>query len=301
MESSQIDFNPLYWYSSPMKLYYAVVFSLIFHFFFYLTSNELASHFDAAKEEKIEIVLLQNDEPYKLIRDLEVPKPDSLLPSLTTNVSDKNQQFNKQQRAKEFDQDQTVNRSSVTSEEELQKEFIKKLETISKLSNEVIRQLKEERKFRAKHDYNPNLFRPDAAPSTVNDPFTNVPIGSFTALNTNRYLYYSFFARIEDQFRQRWVSGINRVRSRRPTIRRSDRDKDVWTTEIEILLDQKGAFVRADIHRSSGLDGLDYAALEAFRKSAPFLNPPKGLVNKDGFILLRYAMSVYWKPEYYRN
>ena len=53
----------------------------------------------------------------------------------------------------------------------------------------------------------------------------------------------------------------------------------------------------------SGLHDIDEAALEAFRAAEPFPNPPKGIVEKDGTIKIRWdfileATRATPKPEH---
>jgi hypothetical protein len=45
---------------------------------------------------------------------------------------------------------------------------------------------------------------------------TTVKVGSFTALNTDRYLFYTFYARIEELIRYRWESRVQRATYSKP-------------------------------------------------------------------------------------
>ena len=54
----------------------------------------------------------------------------------------------------------------------------------------------------------------------------------------------------------------------------------------------------------SGVTDLDEAAMEAFKQAAPFPNPPKGIVEKDGRIRIRWdfileARTPILKPRHY--
>lgn len=280
-----------------MKLYYAFLFSLALHLLLYFSAKEIASHIETLTKPEVEVVLVDGKD-FKVVRQTEGPEPDSDEDTPSHLLSERHQRFKQQQRAEQIGK--TVNRAQNApsgEEQKKQDEMIQKLQAISDLSEQIIQQIQNERNNRpAEEELNPNLFKPGSLPSTVNDPFTNVPIGSFTALNTNRYLYYSYFARIEDQIRNRWVRRIRDVIDSRPSISADKRSRDVWTTEIEVVLDKEGHFVRADVHRSSGLDRFDYAAMDAFREGAPILNPPPGLIEEDGFIRLKYAFNVFWRP-----
>ena len=281
-----------------MKLYAAVIFSLIAHFMLFLAVKKIAPRIETLRQPVVEVVII-DDPNSRVVMQPESPPSDTTENTPTPLLSEENQRFKQQQRAALIDK--TVNRSTAPKIEILKEQLLERLKAVNELSEQVIKQIEAEKKTIPQAEINPNLFKPNSLPSTVNDPLTNIPIGSFTALNTNRYLYYSYFARIEEQIRNRWVAHIRNVIDRSPFIPIDKRSRDIWTTEVEILLDKDGYFVRADVHHTSGLDRLDYAAMDAFREGAPILNPPQGLVSEDGYIHLRYAFNVFWKPQTYRE
>ena len=51
-----------------------------------------------------------------------------------------------------------------------------------------------------------------------------ITVGSFTALNTDRYLYYSFYARIEELIRFRWESAVRQAMFGSNTLKLIDRN-----------------------------------------------------------------------------
>ncbi|OQW47239.1 MAG: hypothetical protein A4S09_15715 [Proteobacteria bacterium SG_bin7] len=124
----------------------------------------------------------------------------------------------------------------------------------------------------------------------------NIRIGDFTALNTDAHLFYTFFARIKDQIRYRWV---NRVENAIETTRINDlknHNQSTWQTYIEVVLDKDGRYLGATVMKPSGLPSFDKAAVLAFRDGAPFPNPPRELIKNDGKIYLEYAFQVNWDP-----
>lgn len=142
------------------------------------------------------------------------------------------------------------------------------------------------------------LFSPQiklSASSSISER-VDVPIGEMTALNTDQYLFYSFFARVQTQVYYRWEQrvreSISYVTRRGTLIPR----KDTWTTQIEVVLDKDGYFEDYNIEIESGLKEFDEAAVYAFREGAPFLNPPEDLV-KDGKLRLKYNLQVNWNPK----
>lgn len=133
-------------------------------------------------------------------------------------------------------------------------------------------------------------------PSSISEYIPGVQQGEFTALNTDQFTYYSFFARINEQIRNRWVAGI---RNYVGSLSQSDQEKLAKgdrQTVVEIILTSDGEYHSSVLQHSSGDRTLDQTTVDAFRAAAPFLNPPRGMVEEDGFIHLRYAFVVQFRP-----
>lgn len=138
----------------------------------------------------------------------------------------------------------------------------------------------------------------NAEPSTVGEVLpTDVSIGSFTALNTDRYTFYSFYARVEELVRFRWES---RVYNSIDTFDRNyvlsvvgNRD---WITKVEFLLDRNGKLVQSRILKSSGIKKFDLAAIQSFQEAHVFPNPPQDLIEPDGYVHLQYSFTVHFNP-----
>jgi TonB family protein len=133
--------------------------------------------------------------------------------------------------------------------------------------------------------------------STVGESLpTDVKVGSFTALNTDRYLYYTFYARIEELVRYRWESRVM------DTINGFDRGTMMsagnrnWITHVEFLLDRTGLLKSAVILKESGIQRFDLAAVNAFKEARIFPNPPQEMVKDDGMIHLRFTFNVNYRP-----
>jgi TonB family protein len=125
----------------------------------------------------------------------------------------------------------------------------------------------------------------------------DVQIGSFTALNTDRYLYYSFYSRVEGLIRYRWESSVERELESTPKERLAANIRSRWVTHMEVLLNSKGEFLKAMIMKQSGIPGFDQAAAQAFAQARYFPNPPKEMVEEDGFIHLKYSFTVVYDPQ----
>ena len=120
----------------------------------------------------------------------------------------------------------------------------------------------------------------------------DIEIGQFTAINTDRWTYYSFFERIENKVRPFWVQLVRNKLSQLPAGVIRDYPRAVATTLMEIQLNHKGEVVRILLLRSSGIRELDHAHAEAFWKTKVIENPPADLIEEDGLIHLRYQFYV---------
>ncbi len=132
--------------------------------------------------------------------------------------------------------------------------------------------------------------------SSISEHIPGVEVGDFTALNTDQFTYYSFFARINEQVRNRWIALIrqyvdNLAQRDLEVLSRMDRQ-----TVVEIILTPGGEFSTSVLHNSSGDRHLDQTTVEAFRAAAPFLNPPQGMIESDGLIHLRYGFHIRFRP-----
>lgn len=127
-----------------------------------------------------------------------------------------------------------------------------------------------------------------AQASQTQDYLKDVETNMETMLSTKEFVYYSFYARIRKQLNQHW-SG--KVRDKLTKLFRegrtiaSEQDK---ITKLLITLNQAGQLVKVQVLSNSGIRDLDEAAIEAFRAAAPFPNPPKGILETDGTIKIRW-------------
>jgi TonB family protein len=115
------------------------------------------------------------------------------------------------------------------------------------------------------------------------DKLDGVEEGEETWLNTRDFKYSSFYLRIYRAVQQQWdPSGP--LRSRDPYGQRYSQKE--WVTGVTVRLDEQGAVKQVTVVRSSGLEFLDNAAVQAFMKAQPFVNPPAALVDSRREIVL---------------
>lgn len=124
--------------------------------------------------------------------------------------------------------------------------------------------------------------------TATDDYLKDVQKGLQTVLSTREFVYYSYYARIKAQISQYWEPN---VRERVKIIYRTGRtiaSAHDRVTQLLIVLDSSGELIRVEILGQSGVQDLDNAAVEAFKNAAPFPNPPKGMIEKDGTIKIRW-------------
>lgn len=124
--------------------------------------------------------------------------------------------------------------------------------------------------------------------SANDDYLKDVKTGMQTLLSTREFVYYTYYARIKDAIRQHWEPNVRekvKVIFRQGRTIASSKDR---VTQVLVTLNGDGELVRVDVLTQSGVETLDSAAVEAFREAAPFPNPPKGMIEKDGTIKIRW-------------
>ncbi len=127
-----------------------------------------------------------------------------------------------------------------------------------------------------------------AGPSQTDDYLKDVKTGLQTLLSTREFVYYSYYSRIKNKLRQYWEPMIKEKITRLLRSGRSIASSSNRVTNLVITLDQKGHLVKVQVVGESGVRDLDDAAIEAFEEAAPFPNPPKGIVEQDGTIKIRW-------------
>jgi TonB family protein len=124
--------------------------------------------------------------------------------------------------------------------------------------------------------------------SQSSDYMKDVDRGIETLLNTREFKYYTYYNRIRKQLSQYWEP---KVREKVTTMFQQGRKIAAATdrtTKLLIVLNEKGTLVTVQVLSDSGIRDLDDAAIEAFRAAAPFPNPPKGIIETDGTVKIRW-------------
>lgn len=129
----------------------------------------------------------------------------------------------------------------------------------------------------------------------------DVKFGDLTALNTDRHLFYTFYKRMEEMIRHRWITYARAAMFNLPADPKKVTGKDQWVTRLEVFLDPAGHFLKSTLQTSSGIESLDIAPVQAFRDAGQFPNPPAEMVKSDGLIHIYYSFNVNLVPNSYAN
>jgi TonB family protein len=127
-----------------------------------------------------------------------------------------------------------------------------------------------------------------AAASQTQDYLKNTNYGVETILSTKEFKYYTYFNRIRKQLSEHWEPKVRDKLTKMFRQGRSIASNQDRTTKLLIILDPKGVLVNVQLVSDSGVKDLDEAAIESFRSAAPFPNPPKGIVDPDGTVKIRW-------------
>jgi hypothetical protein len=136
-------------------------------------------------------------------------------------------------------------------------------------------------------------FVPNLDVSTVGERLpSDIKAANLTALNSDQYLYYSFYSRLQELLRARWIQYTQAaIESNPKAAKRYARDSELLCS-YEFVLDAKGNFLRALALNLSGFDGFDQAIVKTFRDVGRIPNPPKDLVRADGTVRLPFQLSA---------
>lgn len=138
----------------------------------------------------------------------------------------------------------------------------------------------------------PQTSSQDERQSSINFQVPNLSKGEFTFLNSDFSTYASFYNRITPKIIYTWGNNIEDI-ALFPHMREKLRTKIKWVTRIELVLNRTGHVQDTVIINSSGSSELDNAVVDALRNAGPYLNPPTGMIEKDGTVRINGEFTVY--------
>lgn len=131
------------------------------------------------------------------------------------------------------------------------------------------------------------FFAPACATSNVPPHSTPAfdPAIAVEPIESSHAAYY-------DAIKKAAIEAWNPSPALRARARSGDRLSEKWTTVVSVTLDDRGEIRELRVTKSSGVESLDRAAVEAFRKAAPFSNPPDGIADSNGEIHFSFAFGL---------
>ncbi len=123
------------------------------------------------------------------------------------------------------------------------------------------------------------------------DYLEDIEDGEQTLLNTQAFKFYTYYARIKEQVQPSWESMIEeKVRNilLKGEIFLASQQK----TSLLITLDRFGVLVGIQVLKKSQITDFDHIAVESFQMTAPFPHPPKGLMDENGILKIRWDFII---------
>lgn len=124
-----------------------------------------------------------------------------------------------------------------------------------------------------------------------------VRLGNVTSLNTDENKYYSFNQRLLARFIPLWGNSVRSALYQWLNENNYPPISKTWVTNVEIIMDEKGEILDVQPFRLSGLWSIDNAAINSFKKIKNVPNPPKEMVDENGYIHLQFQTEVLWIPQ----
>jgi len=297
-----------------------VILSLSAHLFLFLFFW-LAPQFQTKKETSVEITLVEPEQlkPEEISQLKKIPEPQVVRQIVQTDekvanneldkksrfLSAKNNTVEKETIAKEVgkfkNSDQQSSQAQAQAQKQVKAQAAKQAQKTEQVESEKRppqlfssgfdayasltkkQDAQEERKAQARQ-----IALKNGDASATNDHIDNVDTSLKTQLNTREYLYYGYHKRIRDQLDQWYQANLREQLKKIFSQGRTVASVENKRTQLLIVLNNKGSLVTVHVLGISGVKELDDAAIETFKKAAPFPNPPKGMVDADGTIKVRW-------------
>ncbi len=116
---------------------------------------------------------------------------------------------------------------------------------------------------------------------------SHVAVGAETLLNTDEYIYASFFNRLKEEVAPRWEPLIQMALDAKRKV-----SPGLYRTVVVTYLDTEGEVKDVKVTKSSGFGPFDEAATTSIWQLLRIKNPPHGLREKDGSYRVQLAFVV---------
>lgn len=257
----------------------------------------ITSHFESKnKPELIEIAFVDSDSAQNLlinpttIAESDSPNANNELSEKARFLSEKNNTVQKETKAKTGVKFLNTAKSSQTMQKQLEAKTKAHLEKSKLFDNSFDAYSSLNKKESKTQKFQPGTGASQG--STTNDNLKNIESDLMTRLNTKEYRYFGYYSRIKSQLNQWWVPKVQQKFTKMLRQGRTIASAENKITKLVIILNDTGHLVKVQVMAESGIKDLDDAAIEAFRSAAPFPNPPKGMIDDDGFVKIRWDCVV---------
>ena len=300
--------------AGEFRFWYGVLLSLVIHLTFVMASR-LVPPPSLPRHENIEITINQprSAKEQKMVRSAEVPErmkaKDSDDP--LRFLSEKTQRVKEQMRAAQIGMTQnrgrpnsatppSVSRESADSAQEKKDSSARAMDKdgLSKFLPRFTARTHARRDLQqmAARPPEANGMTDTAGVSTIGNQLPySIKIGDITALNNDRYLFYSYYARAEELLRNQWEPMLGGLMERPPP-RLLTATRNNYTTIVEAWFKPNGEVHSVHVLKESGIPDFDRAASEAFRRAAMIPNPPKEKIERDGIVRIKWTFTVSFDP-----
>jgi TonB family protein len=124
----------------------------------------------------------------------------------------------------------------------------------------------------------------------------SIAVGAQTLLNTDEYVYASFFNRVKREVAPRWEPAVRNFMQQ--TLSLVD---GVYTTRYAFFLNSEGRLENMELLMASGSIELDALAAEALRRVAVFPNPPQALKNEEGLYRVELGFMLHFSKSRFKT
>lgn len=234
------------------------------------------------KEELVEVILLPEQKEAKQLVDRQ-KDPNEKVPNKANFLSNKNNQVEKEVKRKPtpFQKPSSPQKAQKQTPKQDARE---KLDGIARVKDmgELPPLEKLKLSFKDLERNSQRLIPPEAT-----DYLPNVKEKDRTALNTREFVFFSFYERMKKRLGMFWTPALEE-KFRKMYYANIEVDNRDLITKLVIVLDEEGNIKRIEKIQSSGFDDLDDAAIEAFTRAAPFSNPPRGILDADKTLVIKW-------------
>jgi len=130
--------------------------------------------------------------------------------------------------------------------------------------------------------------------SAISKHIPNVEVAEINAFDTDQgnLTYYAFYMRLNDKIYPRWSNNLEEIIKIARSQNVSGLKQKAYFTKLEVMLNSKGEYQGHIVVDSSSNKMIDFAAIDAFKRASPFINPPKGMVEDDGLIYIPFGFRI---------